>query len=110
MTGVGLGVIRLIVVFIFPAPGYCGAADTRPAFLKDVHYMYYAIIESGATILVAVVISIATKPLHPTHVSTETYVTIQVPPVRSHISYYTKQKPSGLSHDCEGPSLFRSQK
>lgn len=62
MIGFVAGVIRLILVLVYTGPAFCGDVDTRPKFLSDFHYMYYALILFFLTIIVTIVVSLATKP------------------------------------------------
>ena len=55
MFGMVLGVTQLVLKFVFKKPG-CGEADTRPAFIADFHYMYFAIVLFWSTLIVAVVV------------------------------------------------------
>ncbi|KAH9507883.1 Sodium/glucose cotransporter 4 [Bulinus truncatus] len=56
------GVIRMVLEFTYTAP-ICGSfqPDTRPAILKDVHFLHFAIILSGISIISTVVISLFTE-------------------------------------------------
>ncbi|CAH1796389.1 unnamed protein product [Owenia fusiformis] len=65
MAGFVTGLARLILIFIFRPPGQCGEEDTRPAILKDFHYMYFAMLLYWITTIVCVVISVLTAPLPP---------------------------------------------
>jgi sodium/myo-inositol cotransporter 3 len=62
MVGFVTGVTRLILVFVYPGPDRCGEEDTRPRFLRDFHYMYFAILLFWLTFAFAVVISLLTDP------------------------------------------------
>ncbi|CAH8489796.1 unnamed protein product [Schistosoma turkestanicum] len=42
MYGLVIGLIRLILTIIFHEP-VCGEQDTRPWFIKNIHYMYFAV-------------------------------------------------------------------
>ena len=58
--------IRMGLDFAMPAP-FCGShePDTRPAILKDVHFLHFAIILSGVSIASTVLISLLTEPRPP---------------------------------------------
>ena len=55
MFGMVLGVTQLVLKFVFKKPA-CGEVDTRPAFIADFHYMYFAIVLFWSTLVVAVVV------------------------------------------------------
>lgn len=57
MTGLLMGVIRMILDFSFPAP-HCVEEDTRPWIVAKVHYMYFAAFSFWMTGLAALVISL----------------------------------------------------
>lgn len=42
MAGLLVGALRLVLEFLHPEP-HCGQADTRPALLRVVHYLHFAI-------------------------------------------------------------------
>ncbi|KAK3084533.1 hypothetical protein FSP39_014856 [Pinctada imbricata] len=56
-----LGVVRLVVEALYPGPP-CGDIDTRPMFLKHIHYLYFIQIQQVLCIIATVVISLCTKP------------------------------------------------
>ncbi|CAL1539773.1 unnamed protein product [Lymnaea stagnalis] len=66
IVGQIVGLIRMVIQFTYTAPS-CGSfeSDTRPAVLKKVHFLHFAIILSGVTIITTVVISLFTTPRPP---------------------------------------------
>ncbi|XP_055895289.1 sodium/glucose cotransporter 4-like isoform X3 [Biomphalaria glabrata] len=56
-----VGLTRMVLEFVYTAPN-CGSfeEDTRPAILKEVHFLHFAIILSGISILSTVIISLFT--------------------------------------------------
>uniref|UniRef100_A0A8V1A3S4 Solute carrier family 5 member 9 n=1 Tax=Gallus gallus TaxID=9031 RepID=A0A8V1A3S4_CHICK len=60
--GLAIGLIRMIIEFIYSAPS-CGEEDRRPAVLKDLHYLYFALILCVLTTIVIVLISLCTPPI-----------------------------------------------
>ncbi|XP_078000583.1 sodium/glucose cotransporter 4-like [Glandiceps talaboti] len=62
MIGLLGGVIRFILIIIYPEPP-CGEEDTRPAIIANVHYFYVATILFWLTIILGVIISLLTKPI-----------------------------------------------
>ncbi|KAJ3582029.1 hypothetical protein NHX12_015968 [Muraenolepis orangiensis] len=61
MTGLTLGLLRLGLAFVYRKP-HCDQPDERPAFIKDVHFMYVAAILFWVSALVTVVLSLCTAP------------------------------------------------
>lgn len=68
MFGLVVGFIRMVMEFIYTAPS-CGEEDQRPSVLKDVHYLYFAIILFGLTVAVIVFVSLCTPPIPEENVS-----------------------------------------
>ncbi|NXT89542.1 SC5A9 protein, partial [Anhinga rufa] len=62
MFGVAVGVFRMIMELIYSTPS-CGEEDRRPAVLKDLHYLYFALILCVLTAIVIVLISLCTPPI-----------------------------------------------
>ncbi|PIO37518.1 hypothetical protein AB205_0093060, partial [Aquarana catesbeiana] len=62
ILGLVVGLVRMIMDFVYRAPN-CGEKDTRPALLKDVHYLYFAIFLFGFTAIVCIVISLFTPAI-----------------------------------------------
>uniref|UniRef100_A0A8C6ZT40 Solute carrier family 5 member 9 n=1 Tax=Nothoprocta perdicaria TaxID=30464 RepID=A0A8C6ZT40_NOTPE len=62
MVGLAIGLIRMIMEFIYSTPS-CGEEDRRPAVLKDLHYLYFALILCILTAIVIVLISLCTPPI-----------------------------------------------
>ncbi|NWH31630.1 SC5A9 protein, partial [Chloropsis hardwickii] len=62
MAGLAVGLVRMIMEFIYSAPS-CGEEDRRPAMLKDVHYLYFALILFALTAIVTFLISLCTPPI-----------------------------------------------
>ncbi|KAF2977993.1 hypothetical protein EK904_011506 [Melospiza melodia maxima] len=62
MAGFVVGVIRMILEFSYSAPS-CGEEDRRPAVLKDVHYLYFALILFGLTSIVILLVSFCTPAI-----------------------------------------------
>lgn len=60
VIGLLVGCIRMLLDFIYPAP-VCSQEDDRPGVLKYVHYLYFSTILSFITLLIVIVISLATE-------------------------------------------------
>ncbi|XP_066049235.1 sodium/glucose cotransporter 4-like isoform X1 [Chamaea fasciata] len=61
MIGLAVGVVRLIMDLVYTAPS-CGEEDRRPAVLKDVHYLYFALMLFVLAVIIIVIISLCTPP------------------------------------------------
>lgn len=57
----------MLLDFIYPAP-LCYEEDDRPAVLKYVHYLYFSMLLSFITLVVVVVVSLATEEPKPEQV------------------------------------------
>lgn len=68
IIGLVVGCIRMILDFIYPAP-LCFEEDDRPAVLKNVHYLYFSMLLSVITLVVVVVVSLATQKPKPEQVN-----------------------------------------
>ncbi|XP_074858375.1 sodium/glucose cotransporter 4 [Carettochelys insculpta] len=62
MFGLVVGATRMIMEFCYRVPS-CGEVDPRPAVLKDVHYLYFALILCVLTAIVIILISLCTTPI-----------------------------------------------
>ncbi|XP_060087771.1 sodium/glucose cotransporter 4 [Heteronotia binoei] len=62
MFGLVIGLIRMIMEFIYRVPP-CGEEDKRPSVLKDMHYLYFAIILCALTAIVIFLVSLCTPPV-----------------------------------------------
>lgn len=70
VIGLLVGCIRMLLDFIYPAP-LCYEEDDRPSVLKYVHYLYFSTMLSFLTLVVVVVISLATEKPKPEQVSSQ---------------------------------------
>ena len=62
MVGLVVGMVRMILDFVYPAPG-CGEVDTRPGIVSQVHYLYFGILLFVISMVVTIVVSLLTKPI-----------------------------------------------
>uniref|UniRef100_K7FQR2 Solute carrier family 5 member 9 n=1 Tax=Pelodiscus sinensis TaxID=13735 RepID=K7FQR2_PELSI len=62
MFGLVVGAIRMIMEFSYKVPS-CGEEDLRPAVLKDVHYLYFALILCVLTGIIITLVSFCTPPI-----------------------------------------------
>uniref|UniRef100_A0A670KHZ4 Sodium/myo-inositol cotransporter 2 n=1 Tax=Podarcis muralis TaxID=64176 RepID=A0A670KHZ4_PODMU len=74
LIGMGMGLIRMVLDFVYPLPR-CDEADGRPAVVKYVHYLYFSMILSLATLLVVVTVSLLTEPPSKERISRLTWFT-----------------------------------
>ncbi|XP_043941912.1 sodium/glucose cotransporter 4 [Protopterus annectens] len=66
MAGLIVGLTRMIMEFAYSVPS-CGEVDNRPAVLKDVHYLYFAIILFFLVIIISTVVSLCTPAIKKEH-------------------------------------------
>ncbi|XP_071371214.1 sodium/myo-inositol cotransporter-like [Centroberyx affinis] len=59
MVGFILGALRLALAFVYREP-HCDQPDERPAFIKDIHFMYVAAILFWVSGLITVAVSLCT--------------------------------------------------
>ncbi|XP_067849340.1 sodium/myo-inositol cotransporter-like [Heptranchias perlo] len=59
LVGSILGIIRLILAFIYQTPD-CDEPDIRPSFIRNIHYMYVATVLFWITVIIAIVVSLLT--------------------------------------------------
>ncbi|NXM32377.1 SC5A9 protein, partial [Oxyruncus cristatus] len=62
MVGLAVGLVRMIIEFIYSTPS-CGEEDRRPAVLKDLHYLYFALTLCVLSAIVIVLVSLCTPPI-----------------------------------------------
>uniref|UniRef100_A0A8C8VEU5 Solute carrier family 5 member 9 n=1 Tax=Pelusios castaneus TaxID=367368 RepID=A0A8C8VEU5_9SAUR len=60
--GLAVGAIRMIMEFFYRAPA-CGEEDPRPSVIKDVHYLYFALILCVLTGIIITLVSLCTPPI-----------------------------------------------
>uniref|UniRef100_A0A8B9IXR9 Sodium/myo-inositol cotransporter 2 n=1 Tax=Amazona collaria TaxID=241587 RepID=A0A8B9IXR9_9PSIT len=61
VIGLLLGVIRLVLDFIYPEP-QCGETDLRPGVVKYMHYLYFSMVLATISTLTVLVVSLLTEP------------------------------------------------
>uniref|UniRef100_A0A8D0LAH7 Sodium/glucose cotransporter 1 n=1 Tax=Sphenodon punctatus TaxID=8508 RepID=A0A8D0LAH7_SPHPU len=67
VIGLVVGLIRMIAEFAF-GTGSCMKPSNCPAIICGVHYLYFAIILFGISIIVVLAVSLLTKPIPDVHV------------------------------------------
>ena len=70
MLGLVIGIIRMILDFVFEKPP-CGTDDDRPAWIVAIliQYMYFALFLFWWTVMWIVIISLLTDPIPSEYVS-----------------------------------------
>ncbi|KAM6165613.1 sodium/myo-inositol cotransporter 2 isoform 3-T3 [Erethizon dorsatum] len=81
ILGLLLGLIRLILDFIYAQPR-CDQPDERPAVVKYIHYLYFSMILSAATLITVSTVSWLTEPPSEEMVSRLTWFTRHDPVVQ----------------------------
>nr|XP_012635613.1 sodium/myo-inositol cotransporter 2 isoform X5 [Microcebus murinus] len=81
ILGLLLGLIRLVLDFIYAQP-LCDQPDERPAVVKSVHYLYFSVILSTATLITVSTVSWFTEPPSKEMVSRLTWFTRHNPVVQ----------------------------
>lgn len=64
MSALVIGFIRMVLDFVYPAPG-CGEPDERPEAAAAIlfHYMYFALFLFWWTVIIIIIISLLTQPI-----------------------------------------------
>uniref|UniRef100_A0A8C2ZTV5 Sodium/myo-inositol cotransporter n=1 Tax=Cyclopterus lumpus TaxID=8103 RepID=A0A8C2ZTV5_CYCLU len=94
MTGLALGIVRLVLVFIYRQPR-CDQPDDRPAFIVKIHYMYFASGLFWISGFVAVVVSLCTSPPDEEQVRTATFWglrDVETVPTKDRKNIYREEK------------------
>ncbi|CAH1248984.1 SLC5A11 [Branchiostoma lanceolatum] len=94
MCGTAVGMIRLILDFVYPKPT-CPTVDTRPDVIK-LHFLYFNIILFVGVGIVTIVVSLFTEPLSEQSIARLTWWT------RHSTVEYLQENPEGP--DTEAPS------
>lgn len=66
--GLAVGVTRMVLDFVYPEPP-CFEEDNRPSVVKHVHYLYFSTMLSFITLVVVLVVSLATEKPKPEQVN-----------------------------------------
>ncbi|XP_036029717.1 sodium/myo-inositol cotransporter 2 isoform X3 [Onychomys torridus] len=81
ILGLLLGLVRLVLDFVYVQPR-CDQPDDRPAVVKDVHYLYFSMILSSATLVTVITVSWFTETPSKEMVSRLTWFTRHEPVVQ----------------------------
>uniref|UniRef100_A0A6Q2XWN8 Solute carrier family 5 member 9 n=1 Tax=Esox lucius TaxID=8010 RepID=A0A6Q2XWN8_ESOLU len=74
IVGLTVGSVQMVLVFVYGTPS-CGEVDIRPAFIRDVHYLYFALILLALTGLIITVVSLSTPEIPDYHLHRLTWWT-----------------------------------
>ncbi|XP_039266412.2 sodium/glucose cotransporter 4-like [Styela clava] len=74
MIGLVIGLIRMILDFAYGAP-LCGEEEFRPSVIYKIHYLHFALILAGCTLIIAVIVSLLTPPIPKEHLYRLTWYT-----------------------------------
>lgn len=85
MVGFVLGSTRLILAFIYRVPE-CNQPDTRPGFIKNIHYMYIATALFWITGIVTITVSLFTPPPTKEQIRTTTFWSLKIRSVKENAS------------------------
>ncbi|XP_025025893.1 sodium/glucose cotransporter 4 isoform X3 [Python bivittatus] len=107
MFGLVVGFIRMVMEFIYTAPS-CGEEDQRPSVLKDVHYLYFAILLFGLTVGVIVFVSLCTPPIPEENLARLTWWTRYSETPEKHIESCAHQNVEITSQKEETDSVILS--
>ncbi|KAK7833263.1 hypothetical protein U0070_017262 [Myodes glareolus] len=81
VLGLLLGLVRLVLDFVYVQPR-CDQPDERPSVVKDVHYLYFSMILSSATLITVFTVSCFTETPSREMVSRLTWFTRHDPVVQ----------------------------
>ncbi|KAM9475768.1 sodium/glucose cotransporter 4 [Clarias gariepinus] len=105
MVGLVVGLVRMVMEFVYGTPS-CGEEDVRPPMLKDVHYLYFALILLALTALVITAVSLCTSPIPEQHLIRLTWWTRHSKKERVDLQdLWATSSTSGHSHPASDPEL-----
>ncbi|XP_041463706.1 sodium/glucose cotransporter 4-like [Lytechinus variegatus] len=64
VCGFMVGLTRFVLDFVYGVPS-CGQPDSRPDIVRDFHFLHFAAFLYGFSLILVVVISLFTEPIHP---------------------------------------------
>ncbi|KAK3566464.1 hypothetical protein QTP86_033990 [Hemibagrus guttatus] len=105
MVGLVVGLVRMVMEFAYGTPS-CGMEDMRPTILKDVHYLYFALILLALTVLVITAVSLCTSPIPEQHLIRLTWWTRNSKKERVDLEdLWATLSTSAPSHPASNPEL-----
>uniref|UniRef100_A0A8C4SDA8 Sodium/myo-inositol cotransporter 2 n=1 Tax=Erpetoichthys calabaricus TaxID=27687 RepID=A0A8C4SDA8_ERPCA len=84
VLGLLAGCVRMALDMVYPAP-QCHEEDSRPAIVRNVHYLYFSIVVSVFTLVVVLVISLTSEPPSQQQTSRLTWFTRFDKPPQGHV-------------------------
>ncbi|XP_039630705.1 sodium/myo-inositol cotransporter 2 isoform X2 [Polypterus senegalus] len=84
VLGLLAGCVRMVLDMVYPAP-QCHEEDSRPAIVRNVHYLYFSVIVSAFTLVVVLVISLTSEPPSQQQMSRLTWFTRFDKPPQGHV-------------------------
>ncbi|XP_038192557.1 sodium/myo-inositol cotransporter 2 isoform X2 [Arvicola amphibius] len=93
VLGLLLGLVRLALDFVYVEPR-CDQPDERPSVVKDVHYLYFSMILSSATLITVFTVSCFTETPSREMVSRLTWFTRHEPVVQDPVPPATPLSPT----------------
>ncbi|NXO55972.1 SC5AB protein, partial [Aramus guarauna] len=98
VIGLLLGVIRLVLDFIYPEP-QCDETDLRPGVVKYMHYLYFSMVLAAISTLTVLVVSMVTEPPSEEMISRLTWFTRGDLPVKKDLA--VSPSPDAAKGVCE---------
>ncbi|OCT91264.1 sodium/myo-inositol cotransporter [Xenopus laevis] len=86
VVGFVLGFARLILAFVYRTPE-CNQPDTRPSFIKHIHYMYIATALFWITVIIAIIVSLLTPAPKKELIRTTTFWALKDKTVKTEKNY-----------------------
>ncbi|KAM6424184.1 sodium/mannose cotransporter SLC5A10 isoform 2-T2 [Liasis olivaceus] len=99
MVGLAVGLSRMVLEFAYPVPR-CGVLDQRPSFVRDLHYLHFALLLCLLTAAVVVGISWLTLPPSEAQIKDVTWWTCQSPEEPSSLHLSVPQSVPGTEKDA----------
>ncbi|XP_027668217.2 sodium/myo-inositol cotransporter 2 isoform X2 [Falco rusticolus] len=104
VIGLLLGVIRLVLDFIYPEP-QCGETDRRPGVVKYMHYLYFSMVLAAISTFTVLVVSMLTEPPSEEMISRLTWFTRGDLPVKQDLAVSTSPDAAKGVCEAEHPAL-----
>ncbi|XP_040444998.1 sodium/myo-inositol cotransporter 2 isoform X2 [Falco naumanni] len=104
VIGLLLGVIRLVLDFIYPEP-QCGETDRRPDVVKYMHYLYFSMVLAAISTFTVLVVSMLTEPPSEEMISRLTWFTRGDLPVKQDLAVSTSPDAAKGVCEAEHPAL-----
>ncbi|NXX95437.1 SC5AB protein, partial [Centropus bengalensis] len=104
VLGLLLGVIRLVLDFIYPEP-QCGQADLRPGVVKYMHYLYFSMVLAAISTVTVLVVSLLTEPPSEEMISRLTWFTRGDLPAKTDLAVSPSPAAAKGAREAERPAL-----